>query len=194
MDGVPRSLSVDGLASLCMERGFDVIGIDGRTGGGKTTLAARLSELIGAEVLHTDDFYLPFELRTAERMSVAGGHIDRERLLSEAIIPLMEGREAVYAPFDCARGRLGEPVHIKAARALIVEGSYSLHPLMGDIYALRIFCDISPALQRERLLRREGAHFSAFETRWIPLEEAYFKACSVFESCDIIARPVTERR
>ena len=41
-----------------------LVGIDGRCGSGKTTLAAYLQEKLSAAVLHIDDFYLPFSLRS----------------------------------------------------------------------------------------------------------------------------------
>ena len=34
-----------------------IISVDGRAAAGKTTLAARLSQLLGASVIHMDDFF-----------------------------------------------------------------------------------------------------------------------------------------
>ena len=85
-----------------------IIAIDGRCASGKTTLAQFLAENISCDIVHTDDFFLPFEKRTDERLSLPGGNIDRERLLSEILIPLKNGesynaelyRESNILPVD----------------------------------------------------------------------------------------------
>ncbi len=50
-----------------------VIVIDGMCGSGKSTLAAALGKQMVGEVIHMDDFFLPFDLRTKERLSAPGG-------------------------------------------------------------------------------------------------------------------------
>ena len=50
-----------------------VIALDGRAASGKSTAAAILSEALGAGVVAMDDFFLPPELRTPERLSQPGG-------------------------------------------------------------------------------------------------------------------------
>ena len=58
-----------------------------------------------------------------------------------------------------------------------MEGSYALHPLLAPHYHLRVFFTCSQEEQRRRLERREGEHFAAYESRWIPLEEQYIQKC-----------------
>lgn len=43
------------------------LAIDGMSASGKSTLAAEIADRFGGSVIHTDDFHLPFELRTEER-------------------------------------------------------------------------------------------------------------------------------
>ena len=50
-----------------------LVAIDGRCAAGKTTLAGELQAALGCNVVHMDDFYLPFSRRTAERMARPGG-------------------------------------------------------------------------------------------------------------------------
>lgn len=73
-----------------------------------------------------------------------------------------------------------------AAIPTVIEGSYSCHPLLREYYDLWVFLDISPEPQAERLIARNSAAFEAFQTMWIPREEAYFSACQVREHCDIV--------
>ncbi|ORU01198.1 Uridine kinase [Anaerovibrio sp. JC8] len=170
------------IASL-MERETNrriIIAIDGRCGAGKTTLAAYLHEQTGATVFHLDDFFLRPEQRTAERLSKPGENVDHERFLEEVLKPLNEGAtEFPYQRFDCKSQSLQEPVTIHPGRLCIVEGSYSCHPALRDYYDYRIFMTVGAEDQMARIIRRNGPMAAKmFETRWIPLEEQYFKMCT----------------
>ena len=162
------------------------VGIDGRCASGKTTLARELELLLGAAVVHADHFFLRPEQRSDERLSEPGGNLDRERLLAEVLLPRARGKEIAYRPFDCSTRTLGKEIIIPENSVLIVEGSYSLHPVLIKYYDLKIFLTVSETTQRKRLLSREGAAKAAvFSERWIPLEEAYFKATELSKICDM---------
>ena len=66
------------------------------------------------------------------------------------------------------------PVSCQPARLVIVEGSYSHHPLLRPYETLRVFVTCTKAEQTRRLQAREGARYADFAARWIPLEEGYF--------------------
>ena len=68
----------------------------------------------------------------------------------------------------------------------IIDGSYSHHPLLADLYDIRLFVTAKREVQLERLRMREGEHFSAFEEIWIPMEERYFEAFSIEEKADCV--------
>jgi len=161
-----------------------IIAIDGRCAAGKTTTADRLAEMFGFSVVHMDDFFLPFDMRTPERLAQPGGNIHRERFLEEAVPWL--GRSFEYGVFDCSVGRVKEKRSI-AAGGVIVEGVYSLHPAFGDIYDLCVFMDISPELQRSRIIERNGeVMWAMFRDRWIPMEENYINSFDVEKRCSVI--------
>lgn len=163
-----------------------VVAIDGRCAAGKTTLAKHLEARLGENcaVFHMDDFFLPFCLRTKERLSLPGGNVHHERFKIEVLNRL--GGAFTYHAFDCATGRM-TPVAARPAPIALIEGSYALHPALRAQCDLRVFLDISPALQWARLVRREPPDkLPAFRSRWIPLEEAYFDACAVRQACDIL--------
>ena len=71
-----------------------LLALDGRCASGKTTMAERLQNVLPCNVIHMDDFYLPFSQRAAERMAEPGGHIWVERLRTEALEPLRAGRKS----------------------------------------------------------------------------------------------------
>ena len=166
-----------------------VVAIDGRCGGGKTTLASILQQQFGGVVISADDFFLRPEQRTPERFAEPGGNMDRERLLEEVLLPLSRKEAVAYRPFDCSTLSLGETVTVKVAPLTIIEGSYSCHPDLWDYYDLHIFVDVDPDEQIIRITRREGAEKAKmFKTRWIPLEERYFAHYGVQEQCDAVIR------
>ena len=131
-----------------------IVAIDGRCGSGKTTLAEKLSRLYGAPTVHMDDFFLPPELRTPERLNQPGGNIHYERFLSEVLPGLIAGRAFSYGSFDCHRG-VTHPVFLPQSPVRIVEGSYALHPRFEESYraadALTVFLCVSPAEQLRRI-------------------------------------------
>lgn len=165
----------------------EIIALDGRCASGKTTLAADLAQIAGAAVIHTDDFFLPPELRTAERLSAPGGNVHYERILTDVLPGLRKGEAFAYPAFDCSVMRLNGEREVPAASLTVVEGAYSCHPALGDYMTLRAFSDVDPDTQRRRILDRDGkAGLENFLTRWIPMEEKYFAAFRVRETAQVI--------
>ncbi|MEA4833207.1 MAG: hypothetical protein VB118_11405 [Oscillospiraceae bacterium] len=177
------------LAALPEKAGANVIVIDGRAAAGKTTIAEQLRNILGAGVVHMDDFFLPPELRTEERFLQPGGNVHYERFASE-VLPKLSCEEAFsYRSFDCGRMTPGELRNVSASKWRIVEGSYSFHPSFSDYADLSAFCDVDKDEQLERIrIRSKNSDelFEMFKSRWIPLEEEYFKQCSVKERADIV--------
>lgn len=165
------------------------IGIDGRCAAGKTTLAAFLQKRFHGSVIHMDDFFLRPQQRTPERYAEPGGNIDYERFQQEVLTPLIRGMELRYSPFDCSTQEFQEPVFVEQRDIMIIEGTYSCHPLFREHYQMRIFLTTSPEEQLRRIQERNGAEaLTVFCEKWIPLEELYFKGCQVLEHSDLQVR------
>lgn len=172
-----------------LESGEVRLAIEGGSASGKSTLGALLEEIYGCTLFHMDDFFLPPEMRTEERLGEPGGNVHRERFLSEVLLPLSRGEEVAYRRFDCSSLKILEPIEKKAARLTVTEGAYSTHPELREFYNLTAFLDISPELQRDRILKRNSPsvaemHFS----RWIPMEERYFSHFGTRDLCDLVIR------
>ena len=73
----------DKIEKLLSEKRNPVIAIDGPCSSGKTTLAVFLAEKYGFQVIHTDSFFLPSEMRSKERLSQPGGNVHYERFNDE---------------------------------------------------------------------------------------------------------------
>ena len=162
-----------------------LVAVDGRCGSGKTALGNALGRAFGCPVVHTDDYYLPFARRPENWEQTPGANMDFARLRAEVLDPLRAGQPGVCRPYDCHAGCFGEETPLPAGPLVVLEGSYSHHPALGG-YELTVFVTCSEPCREARLRVREGVHFPMFQSRWIPLEEGYFRACSIEEKADCV--------
>ena len=177
---------IEEIKCLQKEKEQVCIAIDGRCASGKTTLANHLQALLGCEVIHIDSFFLRPKQRTKERYEMPGGNVDYERLQEEVFLPLKAGRSFSYRPFECSTQQLGDPIMVKAPSVVILEGSYSCHPVLWEQYDLHIFLTVSKEEQIVRLIKRDASKLQAFQEKWIPLEEAYFSFYNIEERCELV--------
>ena len=163
-----------------------VLALDGRCGSGKTTLADHLARQFPASiVLHTDDFYLPPAQRVRGWEKTPCANMDLARLRDEALRPAYEGQSVLYRAYSCRAGAY-QPVQEFAAQPLVIlEGSYSHHPLLAGYETLQVFVTCSREEQTRRLQAREGEQYANFAARWIPLEEGYFAQYRIEETADL---------
>ena len=169
------------------ENGPFVLVIDGRAASGKSTMGEQLQKILDADLIHMDDFFLPPALRSPERFGTPGGNVHYERF-AEEVLPYVALSDAFsYRIFDCSQMDYNGCATVTNNKVRIVEGSYSMHPAFGAYGDLRIFSQIDPEEQMQRILIRNGERWAArFEKEWIPMEEMYFDQCKVRESADII--------
>ena len=177
----------DKISELLAEKGRLIVGIDGPCASGKTTLAKAIAEKFGCDVIHADDFFLRPEQRCPERLEEVGGNLDRERLWDEVLSPLIRWDEFSYRPYLCSTGELGDPVFVPQKDLYVIEGSYCQHPAFGKaMYGLRVFVDISPEKQLERLKERNPEKLERFVNEWIPMENRYFETYCIRQRADLI--------
>jgi len=178
---------------LLQSRERVLVAIDGMCCAGKTTMSERLGELLDANVFHLDDYFLQPHTRTPDRLNQPGGNVDVERFLSEVLLPALRGETANVRRYDCHKDLVLPPVAVSPKKIILVEGAYSLHPLLAPYYNLKVFCRIDHALQLSRILHRNGkAALKTFESRWIPLENKYFEALDILSQCDIVIDSVQD--
>lgn len=162
-----------------------VVGIDGRAAAGKTTLASRLAECLGGQVIHMDDFFLPSDLRTPERLALPGGNVHYERFCAEVARGIIDKKPFEYSVFDCSTMSFSGKKRATPEGVVIVEGAYALHPQIPDIYDLRVFVSAPLEVRLDRILKRNGAQkLEVFKSKWIPMEEKYFSAFDIENKCD----------
>ena len=169
-----------------LKEGRLTVAIEGSSASGKSTLADMLKGIYGCTVFHMDDFFLRPEQRTEQRYAEVGGNVDRERFLSEVLIPLSEGRAVDYRKFNCSEMALEPAIKIIPDKLTVVEGAYSMHPDLAGYYGLAVFLDVDREVQKKRISKRNTPKMAErFFNEWIPLEKIYFSEMLIKERCDI---------
>ncbi|MBQ8596306.1 MAG: uridine kinase [Lachnospiraceae bacterium] len=161
-----------------------IVAIDGCAASGKTTASKYLGDYFDGNVIHMDDFFLPFSMRTEERMALPAGNIHYERLTEEICKPLSEGREFTYTAYDCSTGGYKESRQMQPKKVTIFEGAYCMYP--GKIpYDVSVFFKSREAVQYERVLKRNGPEkLEAFKNRFIPMENKYIQTFQIAETAE----------
>lgn len=163
-----------------------VLSIDGPCASGKTTIGKLLSSFLECPCIHMDDYFLQANQRTAQRLEEPGGNIDYERFHQEINDAWNQNQPIHMRSYDCSSQRLRKEVILEESPILIIEGSYAHHPYLDDMQAFKIFMDIEPSIQKERLQKRSPDKFVDFIEKWIPMEEKYFHAFSIKEKSDYV--------
>lgn len=149
-----------------------IVVIDGRSGSGKTSLAAEVAAELGAEQLHLEDLYPGWDGLAAGASGVA-----------EAL------RRGEYRRYDWHAGAFAESRRIDPGRPLVIEGCGAV--TASNLRAARRFAGRGARLwsvwlecpvdvRRTRALGREseggGAAFAPHWDAWAAAEDAHFRA------------------
>ncbi len=165
------------------KKGHCTLVIDGRCGAGKTTIASILQKELDGDVVHMDDFFLQSHQRTSQRNDMVGGNFDYERFTKEIIVPLASNQLHSYQRFDCNKMELNEIIKLQNKPITIIEGSYSLHPILKEYYDISVSVDINCSCQSDRILKRNGPKMhKRFIEKWIPKENLYFDTYHIIEN------------
>ncbi|HOW37283.1 MAG TPA: hypothetical protein P5154_05240 [Candidatus Izemoplasmatales bacterium] len=138
-----------------------------------------------------DDFFLPKSRVTPERLAEVGGNIDYERFAEEVVTPWTKSLPIRYRRFDCGDQVFSNPIELSPTHLLVVEGVYSLHPLFRPMMDLKVMVTVNPWKKALRILLRNGSNWRLtlkHLSRWIPLENRYFRVEKLSESVDRIVR------
>ncbi len=166
-----------------------LVAIDGPCGSGKSTLAGLLAKLYRTSPIPMDDFFLPFDLRTPERLSQPGGNVHYERFAREVLDRFEHGKPVRWNRFNCSDGML-IPCELPCSQVTVIEGSYSHHPALREkliqLNALLVYIHVEEDEQLRRIKKRNPELLHMFETRWIPLEKNYFEAYDIQGTADLV--------
>ncbi|KAG8083376.1 hypothetical protein GUJ93_ZPchr0015g6939 [Zizania palustris] len=122
-------LSVQAIQALLENKGFPVIvGIGGPSGSGKTSLAQKMANIIGCEVISLENYYKPEQVRDYKYDEYSSLDI---ALLSKNIKQIRNTHKAKVPCFDfekCSRDGFKELQVSEECGVVIFEGVYTLHP------------------------------------------------------------------
>lgn len=165
-----------------------VVALDGRSGVGKSTLAARLASATGATVIDGDAFFAGgIDLRRDPPARRAAECIDWRRQ-REVLSTLREGRAAAFRAFDwdAFDGSLASaPTIVPAAPLFVLEGVYAARPELRDLVDLRVLLRVPDDVRSSRLELREGG-IGEWERAWHEAEVWYFANAAPEASFDIV--------
>ena len=162
-----------------------MIAIDGDAASGKTTLSKRIKSLFEANLFHIDDFFQKPTVDPSDPHSKFGSNIDFNRLIDQVITPIKNKDKISYQAMDHQTHQLMSPSIIKYKPVNIIEGSFSMHPKLIDVYDYKIFLTIGRYKQKMRIIHRNGfSSWMKFKRRWIPNEKRYFNGLRIKEQAN----------
>lgn len=165
-----------------------IVALDGRSGTGKSTLAAWLEKRLDALVIAGDDFFSGgVNLRHDLPSVLAEDCIDWRRL-EQVLRALRREGKAQYFSFDWEAfdgSTCSTPVVIEARPIVIVEGVYAARPELRELIEFALLVEVPDTLRMQRLIEREG-EIGAWERQWHRAEDWYFANRAKREDFDMV--------
>ncbi|MGC5585768.1 hypothetical protein [Ornithinimicrobium sp. W1665] len=143
-----------------------LVGVDGRSGAGKTDLAAAAAQLLdrsghAARVVHLEDLYPGW----------SGLAAALPRLCEEVVAPLLGGGAGRYRSWDWHADRPGPWVDVPPEPVVVVEGVGVLASPCADGFAVRLWLEAPARVRRVRALTRDGEMFAPHWRHWAEQED-----------------------
>ncbi|MGN7976476.1 hypothetical protein ACTJJ4_02800 [Microbacterium sp. 22195] len=157
-------------AILAVQASNPVVVIDGRSGAGKSSLAARVMRAwplrTPAQLIALDSIY-PGWTGLEE-----GAEIARESVL----VPHGRGLLGTWHRWDWEREQTAEAHAVDPALGLVLEGCGALTPASARLADVTVWVDGPHASRRTRALERDGDGFRPFWDMWAAQEDAHMAA------------------
>ncbi|RKQ34838.1 uridine kinase family protein [Kocuria tytonis] len=188
----PDGLNLARLLPTVSRKPF-IVGIDGRSGAGKTTLSDQLAAVLRRSrdvvVFRLEDVY-PGWSGLSEGMGM---------YYSQVLEPLRRGQDAHWTAWDWLTSEPGTPRLTRPAEIVLVEGVGACHREARTLLDTSVWVELPTAQRRQRALERDGGAYESHWEQWAAQEEEYLAADPVWECADIIhpgpsAEPAVEQR
>jgi len=153
-----------------------VVAIDGRSGSGKTSLAAVLRDRLEAPVVSLEDLYGGWD----------GLEHGIDLLVSEVLGPLAAGQAARVPRYDWVARRWAEPVVIEPPGALIVEGVGAGARRAAVFASLLVWLEVPAPVRKKRALGRDGETFAPYWDQWAAQEDLMLNREHTPDRADLI--------
>jgi hypothetical protein len=153
-----------------------VLAVDGRSGAGKTLLAAGLGSELVAPVVTLEDLY--------------GGWDGLERgidlLVSEVLEPLSAGRAARVPRYDWVAGAWAAPWVLEPPEVLIVEGVGAGARRAAAHESVVAWMEVPASVRKKRAFDRDGEAFAPHWDGWAAQEDAMLARERTPDRADLI--------
>lgn len=158
---IPETLTRK-LEELMSQKDHVVIAIDGPGHEAGSALAAELQQRYKCNVFHTSNYGRQADELTPEVLRTPGEKLDRQRLRTEVIEPLKEGRDVIFRVFSFVAMAYMPAMPAPAKKLNIIEGAYSLHPELRPLYDLAVFV---PAEGGAFANEQEALYYNSFDLK-----------------------------
>lgn len=155
-----------------------VVAVDGRSGAGKTTLARRLAEQLGATLVQLEDLYDGWDGLEAG-IAVAA---------TDVLAPLAAGRAGAYRRYDWHAGRYAEQHPVPAGGTVVLEGVGAAAAAIAPFAAATIWVEAPREVRRQRALGRseDGDAYVGHWDGWARQERIYLDRDRPDERADLV--------
>ncbi len=131
-----------------------LIGIDGRPGSGKTTIAIMLEETLHAQIVYLDEFFIPQEQWPKDTKPQFPFFYFRYQEFIDGVKALAAGKSFTYFPYDWqTNDQAAQASVIKAEGIIIIE---ALNGELAPLYDKRIWVASDQASEFAALAAREN--------------------------------------
>ncbi|HEX5595757.1 MAG TPA: hypothetical protein VFX61_07025 [Micromonosporaceae bacterium] len=164
-----------------------LVAVDGPSGAGKTSFAARLAVALAAATPPVPDSSVPV-VRTDDLLD---GWADQftfwPRLDEWVLAPLRAGQPGRYRRYDWGRGRFTPHwIPVPPAPVLILEGVSSARRMIRPELTMAVFVTAPAALRQARALARDGSALLPYLEEWWRREEVHFAADATRKQAELV--------
>jgi uridine kinase len=160
-----------------------VVAIDGRSGAGKTSLAATLAGQLGAPVVSLEGLY--------------GGWDGLERgidlLVADVLEPLAAGWAAHVPRYDWVAREWAQPAVLDPPEVLIVDGVGAGARRAAAFESLLVWLEVPAPIRKKRALDRDGETFAPYWDQWAAQEDLMLAREHTPDRADIVVGYAPDR-
>ena len=158
---------------------FTIFALEGKCTSGKSTISNKLNNVT---IIDVDDFFLPINKKTNERLNEIGGNIDYD-LYEQCLKQIKPNSTITYKIFDCHTQSYSQKT-VKISNKVLLVGVYSYHQNVRKYINQLCYLIIDEKTQYERL--KERKLFAKFINEWVPLENKYFDSYDFIGNANIL--------
>lgn len=148
-----------------------VVLMDGGSGAGKTSLATRLADELGAQLVSLDAVYPGWHgLAAAQRL----------------VPSIIAGKGHPIWDWQADRPVEGGWVDVPFARDLVIEGCGALTPDSAALASATIWCELDAETRKRRALDRDGDAFAPWWDTWADQEHLHWRAHRPWELAHLV--------